>query len=409
MVLSTAASLAEAALRLRARFGGSPDLRQRLVLDGAPDRADIWVHGASVGELASARQVIEGLSAHMSVLVTANSATGRDQAAGWGFDARLAPLDVPGALERFVSAVQPRLAVTLESEFWPLRSQALARRGIPQAMIGARMSERSARRWQRLPWLIRPVLARIAAASAQDVGSQQRLLALGLPASALMPQMDLKLLAPAQVAPPPDDPARDRVVLAASTHEAEEAQILEAWVRARARVPDLRLILAIRHPQRGDEVAALIAARGITAARRSAGASDGPVVLVDVLGEMGRWYAAAGICVVGGSLTDRGGHTAWEPAAHRCAILYGPHVSNFADAYAALAQAGAARQVTPATLADQLVELAQTPAQARQMGQAARDLLLARAGDPAGLIQRLLDLAQPRRVHDVKGRRPGAM
>src|SRR5690606_25957918 len=105
---------------------------------------------------------------------------------------------------------------------------------------------------------------------------------------------------------------------------------------ARQSCPDLRLILAPRHPRRGDEIAALIAARGLPLARRSGGAESGPVLLADTLGEMSRWYAAAGICFIGGTLTDRGGHTPWEPAAWRCAILHGPHVSNHAEGFAAL-------------------------------------------------------------------------
>lgn len=381
---------------MRALPPGQDGLRQRLTLDGAAP-ADVWVHGASVGELTSARPVIAALARTHRVLVTANSRAGRDMAAGWGLPARLAPLDVPGALGRFLDQVRPRLQITVEGEFWPLRSRALARRGIPQAMIGARMSQRSAARWARLPGLIGPVLRRMTALSAQDPGSEARLRGLGLPDSAVMPRLDLKLLTPAGVTPAAPTPARDRTLLAASTHEGEEAAVLDAWAQARRRQPDLRLILAIRHPQRGDGMAALLARRRIAFQRRSAGGTgDGTgwdVLLADTLGEMDRWYAAAGICFVGGSLADRGGHTPWEPAAHGAAILHGPHVGNFSDAYAALDAAGAARRVDAATLADHLLRLAGDPVQARRMGQLARHVLEDRAGDPAALIARLRQLA----------------
>ncbi|RNF35427.1 3-deoxy-D-manno-octulosonic acid transferase [Paracoccus methylarcula] len=394
MIYTATSRLAEAFLRLRAHLGGSGNLRERLVLDRVPGRADIWVHGASVGELTSGRPVIEALAAEFELQVTANSVTGRDMVAGWGLPARLAPLDMPGSLSRFLDAVQPRLALTIEGEFWPLRSRVLADRNIAQAMIGARMSERSAAKWSRLRNVITPMLGRIAAFSAQDSGSEARLRGLGLPDAAILPRLDLKLLSPAQVAPPADDPARDLVLLAASTHEGEDAPILDNWLAARAAHPGLRLILAPRHPQRGDDIAALIAARGLDVRRRSDGAQDAPLLLADTLGEMPRWYARAGICLVGGSLTDNGGHTPWEPAAYRCAILHGPHIANHADSYDALASAGGAVEIDGETLATELIRLAGDRSAARRMGQNARDVLTERAGDPTALLARLGELAK---------------
>ncbi|RMC32031.1 3-deoxy-D-manno-octulosonic acid transferase [Paracoccus alkanivorans] len=401
MIYAATTRLAEAFLRLRAQIGGSEALRERLVLGQFPAAADIWVHGASVGELTSARPVIEALATEFRLQVTANSVTGRDMVTGWGLPARLAPLDMPGALGRFLDTVRPRLALTVEGEFWPLRSRMLADRGIAQAMIGARMSERSAAKWTRLRGVIAPMLGRIAALSAQDTGSEARLRHLGLCDAAILPQLDLKLLAPAQVIPPDDDPARDLVVLAASTHEGEDAVILDAWQAARATHPDLRLILAPRHPQRGDDIAALIAARGLEVRRRSQGHGNAPLLLADTLGEMPRWYTEAGICLVGGSLTDHGGHTPWEPAAYRCAILHGPHIGNHADNYAALAAAGGAVAVDRQTLEAEMIRLVSEPAAARAIGHAARDVLDKRAGDPTALLARLRDLAKPGTRHDI--------
>ncbi|WP_411838639.1 3-deoxy-D-manno-octulosonic acid transferase [Paracoccus sp. ME4] len=394
MLYDATTRIAEAALCLRARLGGSAALRERLVCGARPGPAAIWVHAASVGELTSARTVITALAARHDLLVTTNSETGRALAQGWGLAARLAPLDLPGALARFLDAARPRLAVTVEGEFWPLRSRLLARRGVPQAMIGARMSERSAATWGRFPRIIGPMLDRIAALSAQDQASEARLLGLGLRAGAVLPRLDLKLLAPAALPAPQGDAGRDRTLLAASTHEGEDAQVLDGFAELRAARPDLRLILAPRHPDRGDAVAALIAARGLPLARRSAGAADvapGGVLLADTLGEMARWYDRAGICVIGGSLVDHGGHTPWEPAAHGCALIHGPHVGNFVEPFAMLEAHGAAREA--GDLAATLARLVDAPAEARAMGRAARALLEARAGDPEPLIARLEALA----------------
>ncbi len=393
MIHAASTALAEAVLRLRATLPGGTDLQERLVRTPPSQSARIWIHAASVGELTSARQIIEALAQEFSVIVTTNSTTGRDMAAGWGLPTRLAPLDLPRALTRFLDAVQPRLALTVEQELWPLRSRILARRGIAQAVIGARMSERSARKWARFGRIITPTLRRLDAVSAQDPESERRLRQLGLPETAVLPVMDLKLLGPASVQPPEPDPDRARVILAASTHEGEDAVILDAWLAARAERPDLALILAPRHPRRGDAIAAMMHQRGIAFERRSQGGEAATVLLADTLGEMPRWYARAGICLVGGSLVDRGGHTPWEPAAYCCAILHGSFVSNHQQAYRALTDAGAARQVGPGDLADHLIRLVSDPPAALGMGQSAREVLDRRAGDPQILIARLRDLA----------------
>ncbi len=395
MIWRGGSALAGGVLALAAPFCGA-DWRERLALTGpkvAP--GGIWLHAASVGELTSVRVLASALARDFPLMVTTNSLTGRDLARQIGWPCALAPLDVPQAVGRFLDRVRPRVMVTVENELWPNRSGMTHARGVAQVVLGARMSERSARRWARLPGLIGPMLARIDALSAQDQGSEARLLQLGLPPDALSARLNLKLLGPAQVMPGADGPDRARTVLAASTHEGEDALMLDAWAAARAMVPDLRLILAPRHPERGDAVAAMIAARGLDFARRSLGGdAAAPVLLADTLGEMARWYHAAGICITGGSFADHGGHTPWEPAAWRCAILHGPHVANQAADYADLDAAGAAAGTTAATLPGLLAGLAQDPGRQREMGHAARKLLLARAGDPAPLVARIRALVQ---------------
>lgn len=374
----------------------SGDLAERLVLDPAQldDAAPIWLHGASVGELMSARPVIEALAERCPLILTANTTTGRAVAEGWGLRARLAPLDTPQSLRRFLARFRPRVAVTLENELWPNRSALLDDAGVRQIVIGARMSERSARRWARLPWLIGPMLGRIYGLSAQDLGSEERLTRLGLPQDALLPRMQLKLLAPARSTPGPQTETRARTILAASTHEGEDAPILDAFMAARRALGGgLRLIIAPRHPVRADDVAALMAQRGLAPARRSAGADESaPILLADTMGEMGRWYDAAAICITGGSLVAKGGHTPWEPAAHGCAILHGPHVSNFSEDYALLHAVNGA-ETLPQDAGAALARLASDPQLAAQMGANARALLLKRAGDAAPLVVAILTAA----------------
>lgn len=399
MIWRGATALAGAAMGAAAPLGGAL-WRERLALTGpAPNTASqpggIWLHAASVGELTSARVLIDALAEAFAVTITTNSRTGRDLAMATGLPCALAPLDVPQAVGRFLDRVRPAVLVTVENELWPNRSRLAARRGVAQVVVGARISERSARRWARIPAMIAPMLARIDALSAQDQASEARLLALGLSPSALTPRLNLKLLEPSLVQPGPEGPDRAATILLASTHEGEDEILLDAWQAARQSRPHLRLIIAPRHPRRGDALSGLLRGRGIAHARRSqGGTADAPVLLADTLGEMALWYAAAGICVIGGSFVDHGGHTPWEPAARRCAIVHGPHVANQAEAFADLAQAGGAEGCTAPDLAAMVAALVDDPARQGRMGERARALLLARAGNPATLLARIDALAR---------------
>lgn len=339
--------------------GGRRALRERWGL-AAPPRSGqrLWLHGASNGELASARAVLQELLAArpgLAVLVTSNSLTGRDLVEGWRLPrvtAALAPLDTAGAAARLMDRFLPQALVILENELWPSRLAAAHRRGVQILVIGARLSEGSAARWRLWPGLIGDALAKLDWVSAQDEASARRLVDLGLPQAVLGPTVTLKAMtAAAMPQEPPFAPPVPRAacLLAASTHPGEEGPILSAFAGARLRGGPAFLILAPRHARRGDEVAALIASQGLTLARRSAGQMPGPdtqVYLADTLGEMGLWYAMAGICLIGGTFTDRGGHTPFEPAAHGCALIHGPDVANFAPQFAALHAAGGAIGLT---------------------------------------------------------------
>ena len=335
-------------LWLRATRGAAE--RERFGTPEACERPVVWLHGASNGEMQAARSVVARLRARwpeLALMITVNSLTAREMVRGWGLEAcevRLAPVDHLPLVRAFLDRVQPIALVMIENELWPHRLSECAARGVPVLVLGGRMSARSARVWGWMPRLARRVIGPVSWLAPQDEAARARFLDLGLPEARLGPVMVLKaaaLAGAAQVA----GFDRARTILAASTHEGEEAAVLAAFVAVLPRHPGARLILAPRHPRRRDEVEAEIAARGLACATRSrGGAPEGsaPVYLADTMGEMDLWYGAAGICFVGGSLTPRGGHTPFEPAAHGAAILNGPSLDNFAPAYAALAAAGGA-------------------------------------------------------------------
>ncbi|MFT3688156.1 3-deoxy-D-manno-octulosonic acid transferase [Paenirhodobacter sp.] len=349
-------------------------LRERLG-GGAAAPGALWIHAASNGELASAHPLIEALLAQrpgLRLLLTVNTVTARQMAQGWNdprITVRAAPLDARWILHRFLGRHRPVGLLVIENELWPNRLAICAASGVPVMVAGARMSARSAARWRKTG--LGPALTRaITALSAQDPASEAAFLSLGLPRARLLPMLNLKT---AVAAPPPTerlDWPRARTVLAASTHEGEEAIVLDAFARARAEEPSLRLILAPRHPRRAAEIARLIAARGLGFTLRSGGeAPTAPVLLADTMGEMANWYTAAGVCFIGGSLVPKGGHTPFEPAAHGCAIVHGPSCSNHAEAFAALDAAGAAIPVTDAaTLAQAFRMPPETQARIGQTG-----------------------------------------
>lgn len=365
--------------------------------------ARLWLHGASLGELTSARWIVARLLAGhpgLAVLVTANSAAGRAMVAGWGLagvTAAFAPFDTGGAAARLLALWRPGALIVVENELWPARMAAARRQGVPVIVVGARMSARSAARWQRVgAGILRRLLGGLRFVSAQDAGTEARLVALGLPPDRIGPRLDLKAMAVAAPAGPVTAPpvARARCLLAASTHAGEEGPILDAFTAARAAGAFDLLILAPRHPDRAGEIAALITARGLPFGRRSAGAmpvAGQPVFLADTLGEMATWYGMAGATVIGGTFADRGGHTPYEPAAQGSAILHGPSIRNFEAPFRRLAAAGGAVAVEDAAaLGPALVAL--TP-QVQARLSAAAAAALAPAGDAGALIAAIVRIA----------------
>ena len=383
------------ALRVLRRTESGAQARQRLG-GGTGTPGALWVHAASNGELTSARPVIEALLAEdpaLRIVITSNTATAQALAQSWDnarIIARMAPLDHRRVVERFLNTHRPLALIVVENELWPNRIAQCRARGLPVIVIGARMSRRSGARWAKIG-LGRQIVAQISALSAQDKGSESRFLRLGLSPERLLPSVNLKTAIHARAALPLDGAMnwpRATTVLAASTHEGEEAPVLAAFAQARAHHPALRLILAPRHPRRSAEIAALIAKSGLRHTTRSMGENPGgEVYLADTMGEMDTWYASAGICFVGGSLVAKGGHTPFEPAAHHCAILHGPHVENFRDAYHALdARGGAILCKTDAELARAMATL--SSADQARLAQAA-DTALGPPADVATLAKAL--------------------
>ncbi|MBP7002483.1 glycosyltransferase N-terminal domain-containing protein [Amaricoccus sp.] len=402
-----AGGLGRRVLRRRAAEGKeNPErLGERMGIAGVarPEGRLVWFHAASVGEAVSLLELLRRLEAgrpDLTCLVTTVTLTSAELLA-----ARLpervihqfVPLDVAPWVARFLDHWRPDLAVWTESEIWPATLVAVSRRGAPMLLINARISLRSLKRWRMARGMARALLTRFDRILAQDDLAAEHFAELGADPDRIEVTGSLK-----EGAAPlgHDEAERARlgralagrpVWLAASTHPGEEEVAAAAHVAARRKLPMLAMILAPRHPARGDEVAALLRARGLVVAQRSKGeplTADVDVYLADTLGEMGLWYRIAPVSFVGGSIAEVGGHNPFEPALLGSAILYGPHVRNFADGYERLAAARAALRVRDAE--ELAVVLAETlaPDRAAAMAAAAWDAM----SDGAEVTDRVIEV-----------------
>lgn len=295
-------------------------------------------------------------------LVTTATPTGArelERRAPPGTRHRYLPIDVPGAVHRFLDAERPRCAGIVETEIWPWLYASTTARDVPLTIVSARLSARTLDGPARaLASTYRRALAgvRVLARSADDAERWRRLAG---PGAQVEDGGDLKAVPPPD-GPPPVRPLARAYALAASTHADEEVRLAAAWAAAvrvtRSRddaAPPL-LVIAPRHAARGAELARALAGSvppGTGVSRRSTGASPAPedaLYLADTLGEMQAWYACAEAAFVGGSLVPRGGHNLLEPARAGVPIVTGPHTANFARAAAALAAADALRVVPDA-------------------------------------------------------------
>jgi 3-deoxy-D-manno-octulosonic-acid transferase len=323
----------------------------------------VWIHAVSVGEVQACAPLVGMLRQRypdLPLTVTALTPTGAARARalfGNAAQVRYLPFDLPGAVRRFFARVQPRLAVIVETELWPNLYRECGRRRVPLVLASARLSARSAGRYRRLGALFRDTLSQAVVVAAQGTVDAERFHALGADPASTHVTGNLKFdfeLPPQTVergARLREQYARGRPLwVAGSTHGGgEERALLEAQQRVRAVHPEALLVLAPRHPQRFAEVAALLHQAGVSFVRRSQGAAAAAqtceVLLLDSLGELLDFYAAADVAFVGGSLVPVGGHNLLEPAALGVPILTGPHNSNSEEIARLLIARGAAEVV----------------------------------------------------------------
>jgi len=368
-----------------------------------PDGALVWFHAASVGESVSLLGLIDSLLEQrpdVHVLVTTVTRTSADLMAHRLPERAVhqyAPMDSSRVVCRFLDHWRPDVAIWTESELWPTLVARTKMSGAKMLLINGRVSSRSARRLRWVGRYMASLLGRFDRILLQDDSVADRLRALHVDMTGAEVTGSLKDTAEplphkkTELANLMKQTRGRPLWLAASTHEGEEELVVEAHRTARRRFPGLLLVLAPRHPERGEEVARMLRKQGWQIARRSDDQvpdRNTEVYLVDTLGEMGVWYRAAVVSFVGGSLVPVGGHNPFEPALLGSAILTGPHIANFETAYDRFLRAGAAVQVEDgADLAAKLIKTL-APDRAAELATAAWTV----SSEGADVKQRVLDV-----------------
>ncbi len=369
--------------RWRERFGFFPD----------PGIRDcIWVHAVSLGEVNAAVPLIEALMRRYRdsrFVITTVTPTGSDRVLQLFGDRVFhvyLPYDLTSAVKRFLDRVRPRLAVIMETEIWPNLFMTCAERDISIVIANARLSEKSLRGYWPIQPLARRAIRCASFVAAQSVSDEERLRTLGAsePRLAVVGNLKFDMAVP--------DSARERGVafrvaagaarpvwIAASTHEGEELIVLKAHAAVLRRFPDALLLIAPRHPERFKPVVAACRAYGFRSATRSedGGADAGcQCFVIDSMGELIEFYAAADVAFVGGSLVPVGGHNLLEPAALERPVVVGPQTFNFEEVTEDLIAAGAVVRVQGGDeLGPVVVRLLSHDAERRQMGEAARAVM----------------------------------
>ena len=368
----------------------------------------LWVHAVSVGEVNAAEPLIKALrrdypNAPLVITTVTPTGTARvHQLFGDSVFHVYLPYDLPFAVRRFLQRTRPRLALIVETEIWPNLYFACRRRGIPLMIVNARLSERSLRGYLPTRGLVRSALRCVRQIAAQSRTDAARYRLLGADPQQLLVTGNMKFDMPIPHGAVAEGAAmrehwgpRRPVWMAASTHEGEEMAVLEAHLQVLQRLPDALLLLAPRHPERFRLVEHSVRSLGFAVGTRSAGGVPSPaqqVFVIDAMGQLMPFFAAAEVAFVGGSLVPIGGHNVLEPAALSTPVLVGPHTFNFEEITRSLIEQGGAERVADSEqLGHDVLQLLRDPDKRQRMGRAAQQVFERERG-AVGRIMQLIDM-----------------
>jgi 3-deoxy-D-manno-octulosonic-acid transferase len=394
---------------LRRKF--HPDFIRRLGILPAGLNFDrpIWVHAVSVGEAVVMKGLLEELRLAFpgkSFVISTVTPTGNKIARGLAREKDFVtylPLDLSFIIRIFIERVNPSLFVVAETEIWPNLLNSLYKRRIPTIVVNARISDNSFRGYYGIKFLIKPVLNKVSLFCAQTERDARRLIHLGLERSRVRVtgnmKFDLKPGALSFKASGLRLKYEEKLWVCGSTHPGEEEIILQVYQRLLEEFPDLRLLLAPRHPERSTEVAHLVKRSGFEPVMKSSPqqkqSGSTPVYILDTVGELVAFYGIANLVFVGGSLVKKGGHNILEPAALGKPVIFGPQMFNFRDiAQLFLKNKGAVMVHNQEELEKRVRQLLNNPALASELVRHAKELLANNQGATQRNLDCIMELAR---------------
>ena len=333
--------------------------RQGITKTTRPDGPLIWLHGASVGEAISLLPLIERLQRERTdatILMTTGTVTSARLMAEWlpeGTLHQYVPVDRLPYVRRFLDHWQPDLVLWAESEFWPNLVCEPARRGIPMVLVNGRISENSFKGWQRFQGTMAKLLSGFSLCLGQTDTDVERLSKLGAPLNKC--RGNLKFAVPplpvdeANLAALQKELAGRPLWLAASTHQGEEEIIARVHAQITKQIPGVLSIIVPRHATRGEDIAQALSVLGLNVVRRSQSdpvTVETDIYIADTMGELGLFFRLAKVAFMGKSLVPLGGQNPLEPMRLDCAVVHGPHMTNFADIVRRMGAAGASDEVS---------------------------------------------------------------
>ena len=375
---------------LAERFGMVPDRLQHEA------GSTIWFHAVSVGELIAISQLItemQQINPSTRVVISTTTDTGQRLARDRFGEQNVFyfPLDFGFAIRPYLRTLNPRMVVMAETEFWPNFLRLVADSGAKLAVINARISDRSRSGYLRFRKLVCCAIAPVNLFLTQTDEDRCRLIEIGAPSDRVCVTGNLKYDVTPPAAPAIVESLRAAfqkagsgpVIVAGSTMAGEEPLLMRAFEIVRGSHPKAVMILAPRHPQRWDEVTALVKSLGVAGWRRSLwGGEDlsGSVLVLDTIGELAGVYSLADLAFVGGSLVEHGGHNILEAAQYGIPVLVGPHYENFRDMVNLFRAADAIRVVGPAELPLCFVDLLSNHTERENLGRRALETLRSQTG-----------------------------
>ncbi len=385
-----------------------------------PGSPRLWLHGVSVGEIQAAIPLVTELRTLLpraAFIISTGTETGqmlaRQHFSPLGALVCYFPLDIPWGVRRYLDYLRPQVFIGLESEIWPNFLSQAHQRGVRLALVNARLSDNSLRRFLKYNRYLSDIFNLYDVVAPGSLPDFERFQRLGISPSRLNLTGNLKYdrllqgrdetrlqdfrgclqgTEPGQAGGP--------VWLAASTHPGEEALVADAFQELLAPYPALTLVLAPRHPQRAPELARLFARRGLscqlwTGLKAGREPRRQKVVIIDTIGDLFTLFGAADVTFVGGSLVPHGGQNILEPAAWGRAPIYGPHLGNFLWAQAIIEEAGAGILVKDAaSLAQAVRHLLDHPGERQELGRLAQAALIPHQGAARRQAELIAGLAQ---------------